>query len=296
MTSILRTVGFSAAAATLASRTCARALAKCPKSLRAHLDRTNFRGEPVTLAEGVEVAGALSAGALVGFGVPSSGAAALVGAVGLADDIVEPMLMRNAETAPPKGLKGHLGALAHGQLTTGNIKILGIAVAANVLARECERVRGRGESDASFGGSALAVFDRGLDTVLIAASANLANLFDVRPSRALKATSIGVLIALCGPAREEASRSRKALAAAHAAATLLTAPRDFGARGMLGDAGANVLGANAGTLAALSSSRAFRAAAASVAVGLTLVSERVSFTRIISSSEFLSAIDEWGRS
>lgn len=294
MIDIVRAMGVGAGAATLASRACAGLVDRAPVSLRAQLERTNFRGERVTLFEGIEVASALAAGCLVGLGMPSAASMALVGVVGLGDDVLEPIFMRGDEK-PPKGLKGHLGALARGRLTTGNVKILGIAAAAGVLARECGRARGKAGSDGLCASVALSVVDRGLDTVLIAASANLANLFDLRPSRALKATTLGALLALAGPATNASVPSRAALASAQTAAVILAAPRDFGARGMLGDAGANALGANVGVLAALSSSRAFRAAVASAAVGLTLVSERVSFTRVIASSEILTAIDEWGR-
>ncbi|QEU12086.1 hypothetical protein [Dermabacter vaginalis] len=295
MNATVRSIMLGAGAAATASRACAEVLDRAPASLLTHLARRNFRGEHVTLAEGIEVACALTAGALVSLGAKSAAAMALVGAVGLGDDVLEPVLMRGGE-APPKGLKGHVGALAHGRLTTGNVKILGIAAAAGVLARECASARGERGADASCSSTALAVVDCGLDTVLIAASANLANLFDLRPSRALKATTLGAILALAGPSGATSSRARARLASAHAAAMLLAAPRDFGARGMLGDAGANVLGANAGAMAALSSSRGFRGAMACVAVSLTLLSERVSFTRLIASSEVLTAIDEWGRS
>lgn len=295
MSGSIRSVGCGAGAAAFASRACSRALDKVPRALREHLERTNFRGERVTLAEGLEVASALTAGALAGLGAASAAAMAIVSVVGFGDDVLEPLLMREGEKTPPKGLKGHLGALAHGQFTTGNVKILGIAAAAGVLACECAHMREREGSDASHAPRAMALVDRSLDTVLIAASANLANLFDLRPSRALKATTFGALLSCAGPARPRSARSRAALASAHAAAALFAAPRDFRARGMLGDAGANVLGANVGSMAALSTSRAFRVTLTAAAVALTLVSERVSFTRVIASSEVLTAIDDWGR-
>jgi len=64
---------------------------------------------------------------------------------------------------------------------------------------------------------------------------------------------------------------------------------------MLGDCGANALGAVVGwTLAAHLGPRG-RLVAATGIVGLTLASERVSFSRVIESNPALAFLDRWGR-
>ena len=95
--------------------------------------RTNHRGEPISLLEGPAAAAGLLAGGLVG--APSArGAVALTlatasgAAFGLVDDLGEDTTSRR------KGLRGHLGALARGELTTGGLKVLGIGGGALVAA------------------------------------------------------------------------------------------------------------------------------------------------------------------
>ena len=63
---------------------------------------------------------------------------------------------------------------------------------------------------------------------------------------------------------------------------------------MLGDCGANALGAGLGTAAA-GSSRTVRLAVLIVVVALNLVSERYSFTALIEANPLLRRIDRLGR-
>jgi len=64
---------------------------------------------------------------------------------------------------------------------------------------------------------------------------------------------------------------------------------------MLGDRRANALGALLGTAVVLDAPRPVRLRAAAGAVGLTLASERVSFTSVIAATPVLREIDAWGR-
>ena len=64
---------------------------------------------------------------------------------------------------------------------------------------------------------------------------------------------------------------------------------------MLGDTGANAAGALLGTALLDGTGRRGRLAALAVLAGLTLASERVSFTRVIESTPVLREIDAWGR-
>ena len=97
--------------------------------------RTNHRGEPVTLLEGPAAAAAAAAVTLAAPGLParSRAAIALAGAGAAAfggyDDL--------KGSGDQRGFRGHLGALARGEVTTGAVKIAGIGatgLAAGVLA------------------------------------------------------------------------------------------------------------------------------------------------------------------
>ncbi|UZN05001.1 hypothetical protein [Cellulomonas sp. S1-8] len=242
--------------------------------------RTNHRGEPVSLLEGPSVALGVLAGAVVGAPDARAAAAATVavagaGAFGLVDDLREDTATRT------KGLRGHLGALAHGHLTTGGLKVLGIGVSALVAAAVARPA----------GGAATRPVARVADTLasaaLVAGTANLFNLLDLRPGRALKAASLAAapLVTTAG--------GGAACAVLGAAATAVRA--DLAGTDMLGDSGANALGAALGTALVLGAPRPARLAALGVVVGLTLASERISFTRVIERTPVLRELDAWGR-
>jgi len=90
--------------------------------------RTNHRGEPVTLLEGPAVTVAAAGAALAVPGLDARSrlalglAAAGDGALGCYDDL--------AGGNDRHGFRGHLGALARGEVTTGAVKIAGIGAAA----------------------------------------------------------------------------------------------------------------------------------------------------------------------
>jgi UDP-GlcNAc:undecaprenyl-phosphate/decaprenyl-phosphate GlcNAc-1-phosphate transferase len=246
--------------------------------------RTNHRGEPVTLLEGPAVAiggvaGALAAGGggrdRLAMAIAGAGAAAFGGY----DDL--------AGNGSNKGFRGHLGALRKGELTTGAVKLAGIGavgLAAAVIAGD----PANGAADRIVGRRAVtaALADTVINAGLIAGGANLLNLFDLRPGRAAKVALIaGGLLA---PAGTGASAAPLA-----AAAALL--PEDLGERAMLGDAGANALGAMLGTAAATSLPRPARLAALGVVTGLTAASEVVSFTKVIERTGPLRRLDMLGR-
>ena len=64
---------------------------------------------------------------------------------------------------------------------------------------------------------------------------------------------------------------------------------------MLGDGGANAVGAALGVAAALAAPRPVRLALLAGQVALTLASERVSFTAVIARTPGLRHLDAWGR-
>ena len=250
--------------------------------------RTNHRGEPVTLLEGPAAAAGAALAAALTPGLAGRARAALVtaaagaGAFGGYDDL--------AGSGDRRGFRGHLGALARGEVTTGAIKIGGIGgagVAASGL----------------LGGGPL---DVAVNAGLIAGGANLLNLFDLRPGRAIKvAVLAGGLLAAAGrPGSAGAPRGGPVTSGPVAAAVLAGIPlgaglalagEDLAERAMLGDAGANALGGMLGAAAAASLPRAGRVAVLAGIIALTAASEKVSFTKVIQRTPPLHWLDMLGR-
>ncbi len=277
----------AAAAAAASARLAYRLLAARPPGGSATWTRTNHRGEPVTLLEGPAVAlGGVVGGALAAGLGRRERLAMIIAGVGAAafggyDDL--------AASGPSKGFRGHLGALARGELTTGAVKLAGIG--ATGLAAALAAGPGRARAAGGSGGSSPrvgTVADAVINAGLIAGGANLANLFDLRPGRAIKVSiGAGALLAAAP------GRSRQAAVAPVAAAVALL-PEDLGERAMLGDAGANALGAMLG-LAATGLPRTARIAVLAGIAGLTAASEVVSFTRVIERTGPLRWLDMLGR-
>jgi UDP-GlcNAc:undecaprenyl-phosphate GlcNAc-1-phosphate transferase len=287
-------------AAAGAARVAYAALKRNPPGGEKTWQRTNHRGEPVTLLEGPAVAlgaiaiqffysertaathpgqartlalGDLGAGPPAGrptAGLRTPQALALAGLGGLGFGVVDDL----AGSGKRRGLRGHLAALAHGEMTTGSVKLAGIGatgVASGVL----------------LGGDPADVV---INAGLIAGGANLLNLFDLRPGRAIKvATASGALIAAGGGAAGVTA------VAAPVGAALALLPDDLGERAMLGDAGANAIGAMLGAAAAASLPRPARLALLAGIVGLTAASEKVSFTKVIERTRPLRWLDMLGR-
>lgn len=241
--------------------------------------RHNHRGGALTLLEGPAYAVAAALGAATAPGVPgrlrAAGAlaAAGAGAFGAVDDL--------GDTGTSKGLRGHLGALREGRLTTGGLKVLGIGatgLAAAVLAVPRDPRRG----------SVARLADVAVGGALVAGAANLVNLLDLRPGRALK------VVLLHAPAALDAHPAGRLVAAAGGAAVALL-PDDLAERAMLGDTGANAAGALLGTALAARLGPRGRLATLGGLVALTLTSERVSFTRVIEATPGLREFDALGR-
>jgi len=290
-------------------------------------ERTNFHGVTVSLRGGVAMAGASVASAAVASAFSDQPRAALGGLVaslggGLAGYIDDVDQGAHDGGKVAKGLKGHLGALAHGQVTTGVIKIAGIgasALAASALV---------GSKATSVSGKAA---DLALNTVLIAGAANLANLLDLRPGRALKAT---VLVAAplsyfscadaktpasgasvtsatasvtsgasgapsatpAAPASASGASAQRLLASGLNAAAITALVEDLQETTMLGDTGANAAGALLGTSLAANDSWKLRLGTALGVVGLILASEKVSFSKVIAANPALNWLDQlWRR-
>ncbi len=261
--------------------------ARTPAATGAHApdpwQRTNYRGRTVSLSGGLAAAAGAGAAAAAAGGTARTAAAGVLatagaGLLGLVDD-------RSQDPGAARGLRGHLRALARGEVTTGAMKLFGIPVlsvaAAALLDRQSVLVQPTG------------TVRRGVDVLcsgaLVAGTANLVNLFDLRPGRALKATGAlaAPLLLVPGPAGRVAAGACGVVAAAWA--------EDLDERTMLGDTGANALGALVGTALALVPSAAVRAGALTGVVALIVASEKVSFSAVIERVGALRAVDSWGR-
>lgn len=268
----------------------ARADAQWPR-----LVRENHAGRPVSLLEGPAAgAGLLAAAACVPEARAKTAALTAVGTAGLlgaVDDF--------AESGASKGLRGHLGALARGNVTTGALKVIGIPFASVVA---CALLRT--DAKTPVGRFADAVLAGGV----VAGTANLLNLLDLRPGRALKAglvmvsgqTLIDMLPSARGECTNTALQSERDVSSGKlfsgvlgTTATLLR--DDLAGSTMLGDAGANALGAAIGMRSALTASRPRLICELAILAALTLASERVSFTRVIESTPGLRRFDALGR-
>jgi hypothetical protein len=231
--------------------------------------RPNFRGLPVHLGAGpAATLGTIAATAICGAPSRACAAVAVAGGLGLYDDL--------GGGTHARGLRGHGRALARGEMTTGVVKLVGLA-ASGVATAPARPGHGRAAT-------------RLADAALVAGTANLVNLLDLRPGRALKAVAL---------AAAPLATTRAGVQGEMATAVLVTAstllPGDLCEQNMIGDCGANALGAALGWVVADRFGPAGRAAALATVVTLTLVSERTSFSAVIDNRPILAALDRWGR-
>jgi UDP-GlcNAc:undecaprenyl-phosphate GlcNAc-1-phosphate transferase len=175
-----------------------------------------------------------------------------------------------------KGFRGHLRALGEGRLTTGALKLVGGGVLALVVVAP---VVGRSP------GRLIA------DACLVALCANLANLLDRAPGRAVKGSVVALIVAALAVARP-AALSASAVVVGAALGLFLD---DLHERLMLGDAGANVLGAVLGLGVVAACGPAARDVVLVSVAALNVAGELVSFSRVIEAVPPLRALDRAGR-
>lgn len=172
-----------------------------------------------------------------------------------------------------RGFGGHLKAAARGRITGGLVKIAGVGLA--------------GLGAGLLLGSGWYVVEV---TMLVALSANLVNLFDRAPGRAGKVAVLGAFL-LIGLG----SGAWAGVAGGMVGALLVCLGPDLRERAMLGDAGANPLGAILGLGLAVSLDRTGRLVAIGLLVAVNLASERWSFSRGIERVALLRSFDRLGR-
>jgi len=248
------------------------------------LERRNYRNKRLPTAGGLfivlavltveagrSVLGAIGVGSETGLTLARSEMLFAVVAfafLGMIDDL--------AAVGEDRGFKGHLRALRKGRVTTGLLKLVGGAAVAVVLVATPGFKSGR----------TLIV-----DAMLIALAANLGNLLDRAPGRTIKAG----LIAYVPIALVLGTAPIGIALAPVMGASLGLLGDDLRERLMLGDTGANVIGAALGLAVVLGTNSWFRLAVMIVLLALNVAAERISFSDVIGRVGFLHAIDMWGR-
>jgi hypothetical protein len=234
--------------------------------------RTNYRDARVSLLAGpaVVLAGGVAAAANAptrSLGAAAVGAAVVAGALGHYDDSTAVAV----ETPTDKGFCGHLRAAAAGRLSGGVVKAVGIGAVSVIAAGAVTR----------------RPVDRLIAGGVIAGTANLVNLLDLRPGRALKAYTIAGIPLLRG--------RYGPLVAGPLGAAVAMLPEDLSEHVMLGDCGANGLGALLGLRLAAGASPRGRLALLAGLGALTAASEVVSFSKVIAATPVLRELDALGR-
>lgn len=189
------------------------------------------------------------------------------GFIGLIDDL--------GGTGESGGFLGHLRSLAHGQVTTGAVKAFGgPLIALSVLPHEM------------LASDTLALMR---DAALVSLAANLVNLFDRAPGRAVKFglfCFVVEMIAFQTPVLG-------AVGVVSGGSAALLGP-DLREELMLGDTGANVVGAALGFAVVIAAGTTVTWVVLAVLLVLNLASEFVSFSNVIDSSRSLRWLDELG--
>ena len=177
-----------------------------------------------------------------------------------------------------RGFKGHIKSLIEGRPTTGAVKALGGGLAAVYISLLNNAGPGR-----------LAIIP--LDALALALSVNTYNLLDLRPGRAGKVylATAAVIIFLFSTSPPVVFL---ALTAGCLAAYL---PADLKGRAMMGDAGANALGAVMGLSVIWLFSVEAKLAYLLTLAAVNIISEKYSLTGIIASNRMLNFLDMLGR-
>jgi len=196
-------------------------------------------------------------------------------ALGLVDDTLA--RERPGETGSPaqRGWRGHGAAALRGELSTGVLK------AAGSLGLALFAMSYLGLSDGRW---LLAV------AVLVLAT-NAFNLLDLRPGRSIKA------FVLLGLGLSLGSTDLRPLWAIglFAAPALVAGSFDLRERAMLGDTGANLLGALAGLWLVLTLSGVGQLIALALLAAITLYGELRSISALVERVPVLRELDSWGR-
>ena len=191
-------------------------------------------------------------------------------ALGLVDDA-----FGGGHDEPARGWRGHGAALLRGELSTGAVKAAG-SLGLALLAMSW--------FDLSGGRWLLAV------GVLVLAT-NVFNLLDLRPGRSTKA----FVVLGAGLAIGSSQLRPLWVLGLFVAPALVTGAFDLRERAMLGDTGANLLGALAGLWLVLTLSQSGQLVALALLALITLYGELRSISALVERTPLLRQLDSWGR-
>lgn len=187
--------------------------------------------------------------------------------LGLLDDF--------AGNTTSKGFRGHVSAMHRGIITTGAIKATGGFCIALIVG-------------AMFEASVVASL---LDALVIVLTANVLNLLDLRPGRSVK----GFFLIWIPLSLITWTTPYLPASAAVVAAAAVWLSSDLKEEAMLGDGGANLLGAVAGAGLAIATTVPAKIAALLLLILVTAASEKWSFTSVIDRTRPLRWFDSLGR-
>jgi UDP-GlcNAc:undecaprenyl-phosphate/decaprenyl-phosphate GlcNAc-1-phosphate transferase len=192
-----------------------------------------------------------------------------VALLGLLDDAL------GANESAPRGWRGHARAIAGRRFSTGAIKAIG------ALALAAYATSGLGDRD----------FAYITDLLLLLLTTNLFNLLDLRPGRVEK-VFVALLAALCvGALTAEPLR----LLGIFIGPVLVVAAYTLRERAMLGDTGANLVGALAGVALLVTLGETGRYIALGVVAALNIYGEFRSISKTIDGVPLLRSLDSLGR-
>jgi len=194
-----------------------------------------------------------------------------VALLGLIDDA----LGRGADDATPRGWRGHARAIASGRFSTGAIKAVG------ALALAAYATSGLGHQD----------FAYVADLALLLLTTNLFNLLDLRPGRVEK-VFVALLAGVCVGAWTAMPLE---LLGIFVGPVLVVAAFTLRERAMLGDTGANLVGALAGVTLLITLGETGGYVALGVVVALNFYGEFRSISQTIEGVPLLRSLDSLGR-
>ena len=194
-----------------------------------------------------------------------------VALLGLIDDA----LGRGADDATPRGWRGHARAIASGRFSTGAIKAVG------ALALAAYATSGLGHQD----------FAYVADLALLLLTTNLFNLLDLRPGRVEK-VFVALLAGVCVGAWTAMPLE---LLGILVGPVLVVAAFTLRERAMLGDTGANLVGALAGVTLLVTLGETGGYVALGVVIALNFYGEFRSISQTIEGVPLLRSLDSLGR-
>lgn len=247
----------------------------------------NYADQPVLTPSGLVVVAIGALGVVAIVDLAAAGLLVGFGALGYVDD-------RASAVDEPRGLRGHLRALlAHGKVTAGLVKALGGLAVALVVIAVAPSTPDAGAPAGSVGAND-GLDDLIVGTLVVALFANFVNLCDRAPGRATKVSAGSWLALLIGAAIAGTSANAALVAAPTVGAALGLLDTELDEAQMLGDTGSNALGAVLGFGVVLAAAPPVERGVLAALVALTLLSELVSFSRVIEAVALLRWLDRLG--